>query len=530
MLRLSRRLQTGLMPLLLTAALLAATACEVREGAAEANQSAEQQMASPDRPNIIIIYMDDLGIGDLEAYNPASKIPTPNLNTLAHSGLVFTDAHSASAVCTPSRYALLTGEYAWRTWLKIAVVGGYSPSVISADTPTLPEMLQAESYQTAMVGKWHLGWGSDQGDLSKWMTGFTDNPVSFDSPPDLRPTTLGFDWFYGISASLDMPPYAYLENGVYVEPPTKEIPARGEGSAYLDGGFYWRAGEIAENFDFDAVEPHLVEKVTDYIKVYGEGERRQPFFLYYASPAPHTPILPADEFENVSEAGIYGDFVAQTDASVGRILAELQAQGLTEETLIIFSSDNGGINYGMLTPTGHRTNADLRGQKSDLYEGGHRVPFIVSWPGVIEPGTSDELVVMTDIFATIADILNVTLEDQAAVDGFSFAHALTDVDGNSQKIRDHAVMHSLFGTFAIREGDWKLILDGQSGGYGASYPALMEGRLPDPMPEDYRLYNLAVDPGETTDLAAEYPEIVVRLSERLAAIREEGRSRTISAP
>ena len=523
MMKTSKGLHLGAGALLFGAALFGVSACEVGKNAA----SVTQQAVVSERPNIIIIYMDDLGIGDLETYNPASKIPTPHLNALADNARVFTDAHSASAVCTPSRYALLTGEYAWRTWLKIAVVGGYSPSVISADTPTLPEMLQNEGYQTAMVGKWHLGWGTDEGDLSKWMTGFTDAPVSFDSPPELRPTTLGFDWFYGISASLDMPPYAYIENGVYVEPPTEQIPARGKGSAYLDGGFYWRAGEIAENFDFDTVEPHLVEKVTDYIQSYGEGERDRPFFLYYASPAPHTPILPTAEFEGASEAGIYGDFVAQTDASVGRILAALEAQDLTEDTLIIFSSDNGGINYGILTPTGHKTNADFKGQKSDLYEGGHRVPFLVSWPGVIEPGTSDELVVMTDIFATIADILDAPLENQAAVDGFSFAHALSDDGDLGLKKRDHAVMHSLFGTFAIREGDWKLILDDQSGGYGATYPSLMEGRLPDPAPETYRLYNMAADPGETVDLAARRPDIVARLSQRLAVIRQEGRSRPV---
>lgn len=475
------------------------------------------------QPNVLIVYMDDLGIGDLGTYNPATKIPTPNLDNFAARSMVFTDAHSVSSVCTPSRYGLLTGRYAWRTWLKAGVTGGYSPSVIREGEQTVAAFLKDAGYRTAMVGKWHLGFGSDEPDMSKFANGFTDKPVDFSTPPDIRPTTLGFDYFYGLSASLDFPPYAYIENGTYEVPPSTQIPERREGE-YLDGGFFWREGAKAENFEFEDVEPHLVGKVIAFIDDHARDHRSEPFFLYYASPAPHTPIMPTEEHRGRSQAGRYGDFVAQTDASFGKIQAKLEETGLAENTIIIFTSDNGAVHYADLHQFHHRPNAPYRGMKSELFEGGHRVPFIVSWPARIAPGRSDRLVMQTDIFRTLADITDSTVAFGEAVDSFSFADSLASDLRRSTAIRSTGIMHSLFGTFSVRKRNWKLVMDDQSGGYGASYPSLREGKLPDPEFSRYRLYNLSQDLAEANDVAMQHPQLVDDLARILARARADGRT------
>lgn len=477
------------------------------------------------KPNMLIVYMDDLGIGDLGSYNPDTKIPTPVLDKFAAESLIFNDAHSTSAVCTPSRYSLLTGRYAWRTWLKAGVVGGYSPSVIREGEQTVAAFLKQAGYRTAMVGKWHLGFGSSEPDMAKFATGFTSQPVGFSFPPDIRPTTLGFDYFYGLPASLDFPPYAYIENGTYVSPPSGTIPERREGE-YLDGGFYWRSGEKAENFDFEAVEPHLVGKVIAFLEDHARQRRDEPFFLHYASPAPHTPILPTEEHRGRSNAGNYGDFIAQTDTSLDAILAKLDKTGLRDNTIIIFTSDNGAVHYTDLHQFSHAPNAPFRGMKSELYEGGHRVPFIVNWPARIKPGRSDRLVMQSDIFRTVADIIGYSVAPDEAVDSLSFADALAGSLKGSTQRRTSGIMHSLFGTFAVRDGDWKLVLDNQSRGYGANYPSLREGKLPNPDTSRYRLFNLAEDPAEERDVAAAHPTIVRRLTDLLEQIRARGEAHT----
>jgi arylsulfatase A-like enzyme len=238
-------------------AALAMTACSGQP----ANDAVAEDEAVRRTPNIVIVYMDDLGYGDLPVYNAASLIDTPRLSAFAAEAMVFTDAHSPSAVCTPSRYGLLTGRYAWRSWLKAGVVGGYSPSVIREGEITLARLLQDQGYDTAAIGKWHLGWGDAEPDMALFMQGFSTERVDFTTPPSIRPTTLGFDYFYGLSASLDFPPYAWIENGVYVQAPTESVEVRGEG-LYQDGGFYWRAGESAPDFDFKDVEPQIMNRAA----------------------------------------------------------------------------------------------------------------------------------------------------------------------------------------------------------------------------------------------------------------------------
>ncbi|NVE94369.1 sulfatase family protein [Altererythrobacter lutimaris] len=513
------RFQTLLMVLVVTVLPLAA--CSHLQ-----NGSDEEAVATLEQPNIVLIYMDDLGYGDLALYNAAAKIETPVISELAEQGVVFTDAHSPSSVCTPSRYGLLTGRYAWRTWLKVGVLGGYSPPLIRQDELTLMQWLKRRGYSTSMVGKWHLGFGDAEPDMSKFLTGFTDEPVEFTTDPGGGPNAVGFDYFFGLSASLDFPPYAFLENGAYVDPPDRDIPERREGE-YLDGLFYWRAGEIAPGFDFEQVEPILVRKAVQQIEELSNGG--QPFFLYYASPAPHTPVLPTADFHGASQAGEYGDFVAQTDHSVGLIVDALKRTGEWKNTILIFTSDNGAVHFSNLEEFGHVPNAPFSGQKSELTEGGHRVPFIVTWPDKVRPRVSDDLVIQTDLFATIAELLGGSLAAKDAADSFSFARAL-GLGATSGEARSSGVHHSLFGTFAYRKGNWKLVLDGQSGGYGSRYPELLEGKLPNPPRSTYRLYDLSADPTEQTDLAAEHPDLVDALAGELEAVRDAGYSRPGAEP
>lgn len=294
---------------------------------------------------------------------------------------------------------------------------------------------------------------------------------------------------------------------------------------------YWREGEIAPNFDFEQVEPQLVSKVVATIEEF--AATRKPFFIYFASPAPHTPVIPTGAFRGTSDAGRYGDFVRQTDASFGRIHSALKAAGVADKTLIILTSDNGAVNYTMLEAFDHAPNGSLRGQKSELYEGGHRVPFIVGWAENGQSGISDRLTVQTDIFATLADITGSDLLPDQAPDSFSFADTL-GFDLQTDTKRPHAVHHSLYGTFAYRRGPWKLVLDDQGGGYGAQYPDLLqgvlEGRFLEPERSTYRLFNIAEDPGERIDLASENLDLVDELAAELEALRSQGFTRPGAAP
>lgn len=471
--------------------------------------------AAPAAPNILYIFADDLGYGDVSCFNAKSAWQTPNLDRLAREGMVFTDAHSASSLCTPSRYALLTGRYAWRGRLKQGVLQGYSPPLIEPGRLTVPGFLRQHGYTTAMLGKWHLG-------LDWARSGPRPENVDFAKPFGGGPTAHGFDRFFGISASLDMPPYVWLQDDRAVSLPVGSI--GGSPAPKL-----WRAGPISPDFKMENVQPRLTEQAIAYLTERGSARDHRPFFLYLALAAPHTPILPTREFEGKTHATSYGDFVAQVDADIGRILAVLEAQGLAKNTLVIFTSDNGFAPAASVpehAKANHDPSGGWRGYKADLFEGGHRVPFIARWPGVTPPGTrSAAMVGQLDLFATCADILGANLPGDAAEDSVSMLPLLR---GETRPSRETLVNHSADGEFAIREGQWKLLLCPGSGGWSPPTAAPSQWLKTEATDlrtlPPFQLYDLAVDPVEKNNVAAAHPEIVQRLGRQARRIVQAGRS------
>ena len=456
-----------------------------------------------DPPNIIVILADDLGYGDVGVYNKESRIPTPHLDALAQDGIRFKDAHSPSAVCTPTRYGLLTGEYAWRTRLKRWVLNGSSRSLIEDDCPTLPRSLQANGYVTSAVGKWHLGLG-------------TSEPTNYLEPFDTGPLSIGFDHFEGIPASLDMEPYVWVIGDSVEAPPTNEI-TRSEHRRKGGGGF-WRKGRIAPHFEMQDVLPKISRTACRMIR--SMAEQDQPFFLYVPLTAPHTPWLPDEAHRGRSTVGFYGDFVAMVDTVVGEIVDCLDAVGVGKDTLIIFTSDNGAHwPEADVNTFGHAANFIWRGQKADIHEGGHRVPLIARWSGHIPPGSSsDATVCHTDLYPTVLAAANVPLPTNAAPDGIN---VLPVMIGSGEPIghRDAIIHHSGDGMFAIRKGRWKLIEGRGSGGF--TQPARVQRKDGD---LEVQLYDLVSDPGETQNLAASQSEKVTELLRLLEAIRNREES------
>ncbi len=464
------------------------------------------------RPNIIFIMADDMGYGDIGCYNKESKIPTPNVDALAAEGIRFTDAHSPSAVCTPTRYGVLTGRYCWRSHLKRSVLNGYSPALIDTGRMTVASLLKQHGYATACIGKWHLGLGSDK-------------KTDFDKPLVPGPNALGFDYFYGISASLDMPPYCYIENERVVGELTLTVEA---GKANEDG--WWRKGPIAPGFKHVEVLPKLTEKAVRYIDDHAAKSPNRPIFMYFALPAPHCPIAPADFVKGSSKAGGYGDFVVEVDWTVGQVVKALDRNGLASNTLIIVTSDNGSpgrtkVNrnpYSIIELYDHYPNGNLRGIKADIWDGGHREPFIARWPGKIPAdATTDELVCLTDLLATCAAIVGAELPDNAGEDSCNILPALFGHE-RAEPIREAVVHHSLSGMFSIRQGKWKLILGRGSGGF--SRPRSYK---PKPGEPKGQLYNLEDDPAESRNLWSKHPEIVERLTNLLEKYKQQGHSRPL---
>ncbi len=472
---------------------------------------------SPEQPNILLILADDLGYGDLGAYNRDSRIPTPNLDRLASEGMRLTDAHSPSSVCTPTRYALLTGRYAWRSPLKSGVLHGRSTALIEPGRLTLPSFLQSNGYATAGIGKWHLGLGAD-------LDPDDDEPGRTDYGAPLRPgpLTVGFEHYFGIPASLDMEPYLYIEDEGMFEAATETVEASSMRRYGGDG--YWRAGDIAPGFDFLQVTPTLFERASSYIRQRAAADDGRPFFLYLPLPSPHTPWMPLPEFEGSSGAGIYGDFVAQVDAGIGRLLADLDAMNLAGDTLVLFTSDNGAHWLSNdIEETGHRANGSLRGQKADIHEGGHRVPFIARWPGRIPAGSvRSELAGLLDIFRTVASLLGRQLPAGSAEDSVDLWPVLR-ADADTPPPRRSLIHHSARGMFALRFDEidddgtprrWKLIEGLGSGGF--TEPRQL---APQPGGAAGQLYELTADPAETHDLYFDRPDLVGRLTIELDAIR-----------
>ncbi len=476
--------------------------------------------AAAAKPNILFLLADDMGVGDVSCYNPRSAWRTPQLDRLAQQGIRFTDAHSASALCTPSRYAFVTGRYAWRSRLKQGVLQGYHAPLIEPGRQTIAAFLRAQGYATAVVGKWHLG-------LDWVRTGPQLENVDFAKPFAGGPLALGFDRFFGISASLDMPPYVWLRDDRATRVPVATI---GDSPAPK----LWRGGPIGDDFKMDAVQTRFTDEAIAFLEDRAAARDGKPFFLYLPFASPHTPVLPTGEFDGKTRTTPYGDFVAQLDADVGRLMAALARHGLAENTLVIFTADNGfappGGLYGLLK-IGHDPGNGLRGVKADVFEGGHRVPFIARWPAVARAGTTTAaLVGQLDLFATCAEIHGVPLAADAAEDSVSFLPVLR---GEKATVRTTLVNHSGEGRFAIREGNWKLILWPGSGGWSHPTPApspwLKVEKADLAQFPPYQLYDLATDPAEKNNVAAAHPEIVRRLGRALRADIERGRS-TPGAP
>ncbi len=470
--------------------------------AGKAGGAAVDHAAPADRPNIVFILADDLGYGDVHCLNPKrGKIPTPCIDKLAGQGMTFIDAHSASAVCTPTRYGVLTGRYPWRTRLQGGVLTGDAEPLIAADRLTVPALLKKSGYHSACVGKWHLGFRYDRsGGAAKDAPDAGAKKKKAGPPVGTKiiggPTTRGFDTFFGFHHARDM----------------HEL---------------YRDDRIAEHIDPIEMLPRLTRRAVEYI---GErapaakrtGPDRTPFFLYLPLNSPHTPIVPTDEWKGKSGLNEYADFVMQTDATVGAVLAEIDRQGLTDNTLVIFASDNGcspAAKIDALQAKGHYPSADLRGHKADIWDGGHRIPFLARWPGRIKPGsTSKQLICLNDLMATCAELLGATLPANAGEDSVSILPALLGRDNSP--LREAVVHASINGRFAIRQGNWKLVLCAGSGGW--SSPKDDQARAKG-LPE-CQLYDVQTDLGEQKNLQAERPEVVARLTALLEKYVADGRS------
>jgi arylsulfatase A-like enzyme len=425
----------------------------------------------------------------------------------------FTDVHSPSSVCTPTRYAILTGRYAWRTRLKSGVLEGYSRSLIESGRPTIASLLHEQGFATTAIGKWHLGFQTFDSHRQE-----RDQPVDYSQPLRPGPVTVGFDEFFGIPASLDMPPYLFVENDHPLEMPSVAIEASGD--AQNARGPFWRKGASAPSFRHADVLPRLTEQAVAFIERHGKSAANKPFFLYLALSGPHTPYFPSAKFRGSSGAGDYGDFVETVDASIGDVLNALDRNDLTNDTFLVFASDNGARwTPDEVAEFGHRSNLDNRGQKADIHEGGHRIPFIVRWPGHVRAGSiSDELGCLVDLMATCADVAGVRLPENCGEDSFDLLPAM--LQENRHPIRDSVVHHSGSGMFAIRSGDWKLVLGLGSGGF------TRPGRVqPQPGQPDVQLYNLRTDREEARNVAAEHPEVVASLRAKSEEIKQSGRSR-----
>ncbi|MEN3940733.1 arylsulfatase [Prosthecobacter sp. SYSU 5D2] len=489
------------------------------------------------RPNIIVVLADDLGFGDVSCNNPASKIQTPHVDRLALEGMRFTDAHTPSAVCTPTRYGLLTGRYCWRTRLKYRVLDGFDPPLIEPGQVTVASLLKEQGYRTACIGKWHLGmqWTDKNGQpvpavpLDRREPPRAGFEVDFTKPFTGGPVAVGFDHYFGISASLNMSPFCYLVNDRALRLPVlNQERMRDTNFMAVDEGVR------SPDFTIHGVMPRLAGEAVAFIEERAAAADKKPFFLYAPLTSPHLPVVTNTEYKGKSQAGDYGDFVVETDAFLGALLETLDRTGLAENTLVLFTSDNGGLYHyweakeaddvkhykvrgrgAHIQEYGHQGNAHLRGTKADIWEGGHRVPFVVRWPGKTPAGTvSAELVELTDLLATAAAIIGVDLPAGAGEDSRDILPALLK-EKPDKPLREFAIHHSMSGVFGIRQGPWKLVPHRGSGGF--SHPKVL-----DPAKEGGptgQLYNLETDPAETKNVHAEQPEIVARLSRLLREVQ-----------
>lgn len=461
------------------------------------------------RPNILLILADDLGYGDVACYNSEGKIPTPAIDKIAAEGTRFTDAHSPASVCVPTRYALLTGRYPFRRPKGNGSFDG--GPLIGKQVPTLPGLLRSKGYHTAMVGKWHLGFKLE----------------GFDGPLSGGPVDRGFETYFGVPASTDIPPYFFIEQERAVDAPTATMEASHSAGVRRIQGAFWREGKIAPGLKLEEVLPTLADRADNRLRELANSEK--PFFLYVALTAPHTPWLPTDQFENRSQiggAGVpealsdYGGFVTQVDHIVGCLMKTLEESGATHDTLVIFTSDNGPTWYETdVARTGHDSAGPWRGMKGDAWEAGHRVPFVVRWPGHVPAGhVSNELICQIDLMATFAALLNTKLPENAALDSQDLSALLLGEEG--AKGRETLVTQASSGTLSLRQGRYKFIP--QLGSAGFSKPRRIK---PKPGGPTAQFYDLKTDPDESHNLAAEHFELVRSLRSSLESIQQSERTR-----
>jgi arylsulfatase A len=477
------------------------------------------------KPNILILLADDLGYGDVQCYNPQrGKILTPNIDRLSSQGMRFTDGHSSSAVCSPSRYTLLTGRYHWRTRLQSGIVNVFGEPLIAPDRLTIASLVKPLGYKTACIGKWHLGWdwpidiaqrklfqfapfkGQDEETIAATPAQLDGWQQIFSKPITGGPTTRGFDSYFGTDVP-NWPPFCFIENDRTLGIPSELLPPKD-----LRKNLASLPGPALKDWKLERILPTLVDRAIIFIEE--SSKDPNPFLLYLPLTAPHTPLAVNDPWRGKSGLIPYADFVMETDAMVGRILDALEKSGAAGNTLVIFTSDNGCAPYigiETLEEMGHFPSGPLRGYKGDAWEGGHRVPFIVRWPGVVKPGCiSDQLVHQADFMATFADILGLKLPDTAGEDSYSILPLLK---GKDKPTRIHAVSCALTGTPSVRDGKWKLLL-----GSGSSN---MSKARDD---KTIKLFDLAADPGERINLATQHPLQVTKMKEYLEEIIEKGRS------
>lgn len=468
------------------------------------------------KPNIVIILADDFGVGDIQAHYPDNKISTPHLDKLVHQGMSFTDAHSGSAVCSPTRYGLLTGRYAWRTQLQEWVLACYEPPLIDDDRLTLPKYLKQQGYQTSCIGKWHLGmnWAGETSNRKIEEKNVLNNEKWDFSKPILDgPIDRGFDYYFGTHVP-NFPPFTFIENDHVVKQPEAKYKYDATEGVVMPKQF--SGAPMAPGWRFDEILPTITNRAVEYI--HEQSKKSSPFFLYFSMTSPHEPVVPSKEFKGKSGIAPIADFVMETDWSAGQIIKALEDAGVSNNTIVIFTADNGHSHYTgweKLINAGHFPSGPYRGHKGDIWEGGHRVPFIVKWPGKVAPGkSSNQLVCLTDIFATCTEIVSNGLPpENAAEDSFSF---LKNILGNeTTDFRTGIVSHSVFGEFAYRDGPWKIV-------YKLPYKKLDPSRG---KPAIVELYNLDKDIAEEFNIAEEQQEEVMRLTNELKSVVQNGTSR-----
>ncbi len=483
---------------------------------------------APSNPNIVLVLADDLGYGDPQCYNPESKIPTPNMDRLAAQGMRFTDAHSPSSVCTPTRYGILTGRFAWRTWLKRGVLGPYGAPLIERGRLTLAKMLKERGYATGCIGKWHLGWNWTRkagGFVPPETRGTKDEEIDLTKPPVNGPRMAGFDYYFGTDVP-NYPPYIFIEDEHFVgPPPVKPKPEN----------MFGNPGRMQAGWRLEQILPTLTRKAVEFIEQHaGKG----PFFLYLPLTAPHTPIVPSRPWQGKSRAGDYGDLVAEVDGTLGAVMAALERTGAAGNTVLIMTSDNGSParagdpfirnpewakTGAVVRMFGHNPSDGWRGMKGDAWEGGHRIPFIVRWPGKVPAGTTNNsLICLVDLMATIAAAIGRQLPASAAEDSFNFLPAWRGAKDYNPG-RAALIHHSFRGMFAVRQGEWKLILGRGSGGF--SKPATIDPAKLKPGEPRGQLYDLAADPAERHNVWSQWRKIVKKLTALLTEYQQTGTSR-----